>query len=102
MNNDGCVAQLVEQEPFKLLAGGFESPRTHKSQEGKRMTDLFETPELLPQAVQAAIDRCWQESETGCAYRACQRLAEVLTPLGLEFDWGLDGVPYNLVDITVK
>ena len=64
------------------------------------MTDLFETPELLPQAVQAAIDRCWEESERGCAYEACRRLEAALKPLGLEFDWGLDGVPYGLVDTS--
>lgn len=64
------------------------------------MTDLFETPELLPQAVQAAIDRCWEESETGCAYAACRRLEAELKPLGYEFDWSLDGVPYDLVDTS--
>lgn len=62
------------------------------------MTDLFETPEALPIAVQAAIDSFKQESERGCAYAACRRLATALKPLGYEFDWGLDGVPVDLVD----
>jgi hypothetical protein len=66
------------------------------------MTDLFETPELLSAAAREAIDRCWEESETGCAYRACERLAAALAPLGLEFDWGLDGVPYDLVDTAAE
>ena len=66
------------------------------------MTDLFETPERLPEAVLDAIDRCEKESDSGCAYAACRRLATALEPFGLEFDWGLDGVPYGLVDITVK
>ena len=66
------------------------------------MTDLFETPERLPHAVQAAIDRCWEESETGCAYAACRRLEATLTPLGYSFEYGLDGVPVDLVDTTVK
>jgi len=64
------------------------------------MTDLFETPERLPQVVLEAIDRCEQESETGCAYEACQRLADTLKPLGYKFDWDLDGVPYGLVDTS--
>ena len=64
------------------------------------MTDLFETPERLPPAVQAAIDRCWEESETGCAYAACRRLEAALTPLGYEFEGDLVGVPYGLVDTS--
>jgi hypothetical protein len=66
------------------------------------MTDLFETPELLPPAVLDAIDRCEQESESGCAYAACRRLEAALKPLGYEFDWGLDGVPVDLVDNAVS
>jgi hypothetical protein len=64
------------------------------------MTDLFETPERLPQAVLEAIDRCEQESESGCAYAACRRLEAALNPLGYEFEWDLDGVPYDLVDTS--
>ena len=64
------------------------------------MTDLFETPERLPQAVLEAIDRCEQESDSGCAYEACRRLEAALEPLGYEFDWDLDGVPYDLVDTS--
>jgi hypothetical protein len=64
------------------------------------MTDLFETPERLPQAVLDAIDRCEQESDSGCAYEACRRLEKTLRPLGYEFEWDLDGVPYDLVDTS--
>ena len=58
--------------------------------------DLFETPELLPQTVQELIAQADQDIEQGCSYAVCRKLQEQLAPLGYEFDYGLDGVPYDL------
>ena len=60
------------------------------------MTDLFEQPMTLPTSVRKQIERCWVESEEGCAYAACERLLKALEQTGYTFDYGLDGVAYNL------
>lgn len=60
------------------------------------MTDLFEQPTKLPTNVRILIERCWIESEEGCAYAACERLLKCFEQTGYTFDYGLDGVAYNL------
>jgi hypothetical protein len=55
--------------------------------------DLFETPELIPPAVQSVLDT-WDEDADG--YKECKRLEDELKPLGYTFDWYLTAEPYNL------
>lgn len=57
------------------------------------MTDLFETPELLPAQVQAVLE---EFSEMEESYENCGKLQEALEPHGYTFDWYLDAVPQNL------
>ena len=63
------------------------------------MTDLFETPELIPAEVQNVLDS-WDQD--GDPYKECTRLEIELAPLGYTFEWGLDGEPYNLQKIEDK
>jgi len=60
------------------------------------MLDLLEKPERLPTAVINALDQFERDSERGCSYKACERLSYTLERLGYQFDYGLDGEPYNL------
>jgi hypothetical protein len=60
------------------------------------MTDLFETPELLPLEVQELIANI---DEDGCSYAECARLLEAVQALGYTFEYGLDGMPYDLAKI---
>jgi hypothetical protein len=57
------------------------------------MNDLFETPELLPEPVQAILT---QFSEHECTYLACLELEVALKPLGYRFTWGLSAEPFYL------
>jgi hypothetical protein len=63
------------------------------------MTDLFETPELLPAEVQQLINDS-DIDEGGCSYAECRRLLTALEPLGYTFEYGLDGIPYDLTQIN--
>jgi len=60
------------------------------------MVDLLEKPERLSTAVIKALDQFERESERGCSYKACERLSYTLDRLGYNFDYDLDGEPYNL------
>jgi hypothetical protein len=62
------------------------------------MTDLFEALELLPVEVQQLIEDS-NIDEGGCSYRECDQLLAALEPLGYTFEYGLDGIPY---DLTVR
>ena len=53
--------------------------------------DLFNTPELLPENVQAIIASFADET-----YTECERLLTELNQLGYTFDYYLDAQPYNL------
>ena len=55
-------------------------------------TDLFQTPELLPQNIQDLINS-YGEIET---YQDCESLLKTLKPLGYSFEYYLDAVPFNL------
>jgi len=57
------------------------------------MKDLFETPEILPIEIQKILEK---HLDGTCSYAMCRKLAKELEPYGYEFDWGLDGDPYNL------
>jgi len=60
------------------------------------MVDLLEKPERLSTAVIKALDQFERESERGCSYKACERLSYTLDRLGYNFDYDLDGEPYDL------
>lgn len=57
------------------------------------MTDLFETPELLPQEVQDILSKYAELDET---YENCEKLISELNEVGYTCDYGLDAVPYEL------
>ena len=59
------------------------------------MTDLFKTPELLPEHVQNILT---EFGECG-SYDRCEELLKVLQPLGYTFEFYLDAEPFNLVEI---
>lgn len=59
--------------------------------EATNQTDLFQHYDLLPPPVLQIV-----ESFVGEGYEDCRELSEKLKPLGYTFDWGLDGIPYNL------
>lgn len=61
------------------------------------MTDLFETPEMLPIEVQNLLNS-FADSEQ--SYKACEELEVALKSLGYTFEWGLDASPYNLRKIN--
>lgn len=55
------------------------------------MEDLFENPQTLPQHIQTIV---YDFGEEG--YKECEAMLEKLKPLGYTFEYGLDGIPYNL------
>ena len=57
------------------------------------MKDLFETPELIPQEVQAVLDTL---SEDANSYLELERIQKQVEKLGYTFDYGLDAEPYDL------
>jgi len=65
------------------------------------MQDLFETPELLPIEVNAILSRYNAlEIEKGIDYADLIKLGQELANYGLEFDFYLDCIPYNLRKIN--
>jgi hypothetical protein len=63
------------------------------------MKDLFETPELIPNEVQAVLDTFNEDADS---YQELSRLVSELEPLGYTFDYYLDAVPYGLRPIGVE
>jgi len=58
------------------------------------MKDLFETPELIPQDVQAILET-FNEDEPN-TYIELARLTNELEEIGYTFDYYLDAEPYGL------
>jgi len=56
-------------------------------------TDLFENYDLLPEDVKNAL--C-QFNEDNDLYKECESLLFKLQAIGYSFEYGLDGIPYNL------
>jgi hypothetical protein len=56
-------------------------------------TDLFETPELLPDNIKAILDSF--DCET-LSYQDCETMLAEMEKLGYTFEFGLDAVPFNL------
>jgi hypothetical protein len=58
------------------------------------MRDLFETPELIPQDVQAILETFNEDSPN--TYIELARLTNELEEIGYTFDYYLDAEPYGL------
>jgi len=56
-------------------------------------TDLFETPELLPDNIKAILDSF--DCET-LSYSDCEMMLAQMEKLGYTFEFGLDAIPFNL------
>lgn len=63
------------------------------------MKDLFETPHLIPQEVQAVLDTL---SEDANSYWELERIRIQVEKLGYTFDYGLDAEPYDLRPIDIE
>jgi hypothetical protein len=63
------------------------------------MKDLFETPELIPQDVQAILETFNEDADP---YHELDRLTNELEAIGYTFDYYLDADPYGLRPVGVK
>ena len=57
------------------------------------MNDLFGTPEKLPIEI---IDLMHDFEKMNNSYTACEILLKKCEKLGYTFDYGLEGIPFNL------
>lgn len=64
------------------------------------MKDLFETPELIPNEVQAVLDTFNEENDN--TYAELGRIVRELRKLGYTFNYGLDAEPYGLRPIGIE
>jgi hypothetical protein len=66
-------------------------------------TDLFQAQDTLPENVRAIIDyhTILIENDDGNAYLLCRDFLADIEPHGYTFDYGLDGVPYDLQRIEL-
>ena len=64
------------------------------------MKDLFETPELIPDEVQAIFDTFDEDSDN--TYFELDRILNEIEPLGYTFDYYLDAEPYGLRPIAME
>jgi hypothetical protein len=58
--------------------------------------DLFETPELIPDVINDIIESYNEDADL---YGECRRLLNEMNKHGYTFEYGLDGVPYDLQKI---
>lgn len=63
------------------------------------MKDLFETPELIPNEVQAVLNTF---SEDADSYSEIERILKQIEPLGYTFEYGLSSDPYGLRPIGMR
>ena len=64
------------------------------------MRDLFETPELIPENVQAVFDTFDEDSAN--TYYELDRILNEIEPMGYTFDYYLDAEPYGLRPIGME
>ena len=65
-----------------------------------KMKDLFETPELIPNEVQAVLETFDEDSAN--TYHELDRILNLIEPMGYTFDYYLDAEPYGLRPIGVE
>ncbi len=63
------------------------------------MKDLFETPELIPDNVQAVLETF---DENADSYHELDRILNEIEPMGYIFDYYLDAEPYGLRPIGME
>jgi hypothetical protein len=63
------------------------------------MKDLFETPELIPQDVQAILETFNEDADP---YHELDRVRDGIWELGYTFDYYLDANPYGLRPVGVR
>jgi hypothetical protein len=66
----------------------------------KVMKDLFETPELIPNEVQAILETF--DEDSGNTYFELDRILSEIEPLGYTFDYYLDAEPYGLRPMGIE
>jgi len=64
------------------------------------MKDLFETPELIPDEVQAVLETFNEDSDN--TYFELDRILSEIEELGYTFDYYLDAEPYGLRPMGVE
>lgn len=64
------------------------------------MKDLFETPELIPDNVQAVLESFDEDSPN--TYHELDRILSEIEPMGYTFDYYLDAEPYGLRPIGME
>jgi hypothetical protein len=60
------------------------------------MTDLFDTPEQMPDELKAIFDDFDEDMVENEPYALCSKLLREVNAIGYTFSFGLDGQPYNL------
>jgi hypothetical protein len=63
------------------------------------MKDLFETPELIPNEVEAILIKYYELDNT---YENCANLVDELETIGWTCDYYLDAEPYGLRPMSVE
>ena len=63
------------------------------------MKDLFETPELIPNNVQAVLETFDEDADS---YHELDRILSLIEPMGYTFDYYLDAEPYGLRPINME
>ena len=96
------IGYIVTEKPWETgiedaiwMEDDFESD---DDEEDEEPVDLFQNQEDLPAEVQAIIDhhtRLIEENE-GDAYVLCRDFQKAMDATDYTFDYGLDGVPFNL------
>ena len=61
--------------------------------------DLFEHYEKLPLEIQAVLSKYYELDNT---YENCRAMQNELEALGYTFEWGLDAIPYDLREMSVR
>ena len=64
--------------------------------------DYFEEYEKIPTEVQAVLYKYLDPEENQHEYKDMAKAVDALKPLGWRFDYGLDGVPYELEPFNSK
>ena len=63
--------------------------------------DYFEHPEKIPSEISQLMDE-FQALDDADPYSLCKSLLSSIQPLGWTFEYGLDGLPYNLCPIKAS